>query len=353
MRPIPRSVHRSAALAPFFSIAFFASAAPAPLPVWETSGPPLYQVNTVAAGPDLTVYAAGADYAASQGALFKSVDGGANWDAVADAARNEYFSGILADVRNPQRVYAGAGSGGATNIYRSTDAGGTWSLSTTLSTYCGPSFATGAAADTVVFSCGSRFLRSDDAGKSWRELPTPFTESVRLTSGPGGLLFAYGPTRVFKSNSDGNAWVAAGSAPPGCPGLNSLRVDPRGASVYVGGTGLLGPGGFQCGGVFRSTNAGGTWSPGTLSDVYVTDIAIDAEDPALVYASASYIAGILPKGGVYVSRDGGAAWNDLHLPALGALRLALPPSGRILYAATSLGVYAHRVRKTTAVAPRP
>lgn len=326
----------------------------AQLPAWETSGPPLFQVNAVAAGPGLTVFAAGADYAASQGALFKSVDGGETWDAVAEAARNEYYSDILVDSRNPQRVYAGAlGNAGTMNIYRSADGGATWSPSNTVSTYCVPSFAPGTAADTVVLSCGTRFLRSDDAGLTWHDLPTPFTEPVRLTRGPDGSLLAYGPTRIFKSTSDGSSWTAAGTAPPDCPGVNALRVNPRDASVFVAGVGLTGAGGFRCGGVFRSADAGSTWTASTLSGVYVTGVAIDAGDPALVYASASYLAGILPRGGVYFSRDGGATWDDLRLPALGALRLALPASGRILYAATSLGVFEHRVRKTRVVAPRP
>lgn len=348
------AILQSVALGLMLSVSPLATRALAQLSVWETFGPPLFQVSAVAAGPDLTVYASGADYAASQGALFKSVDGGRIWEPVAEAARNEYYSDVLVDPRNPQRVYAGAlGNTGATNVYRSTDGGGTWSLSDTVSPYCVPSFAPGTASDTVLLACGTRFLRSDDAGMTWHDLTAPFTEPTRLTTGPGGVLLAFGPTRIFKSTSDGNAWAAGGNAPQNCLGLNALRVDPRDARGLVAGTGLIGTGGFQCGGVFRSTDAGGAWSASSLSGVYVTDVAIDSDEPALVYACASYLAGILPKGGVFFSRDGGAGWNDLHLPALGAVRIALAPSGRLLYAATSLGVFEHRVRKTQVVGPRP
>ncbi len=116
--------------------------------------------------------------------------------------------------------------------------------------------------------------------------------------------------------------------------------------------GLIGGSGFQCGGVFISPDGGSSWTPGSLSAVYVTDIAIDPDDPAFVYASASYVAGILPRGGVFGSRDGGSSWSDLQLPALGALRIAVSQSGRHLYAATSLGAFERGVRKTLVVAPR-
>jgi hypothetical protein len=161
---------------------------------------------------------------------------------------------------------------------------------------------------------------------------------MRLTTGPGGAFFAYGPTHIYKSVNGGGAWTAIGSPLP-CAGMNALRVDPTNASVFVAGAGLLGAGGLTCGGVYRSTNSGSTWTASSLSGVYVSDLAIDTVAPARVYACAGYLGGSFPKGGVYASVDGGADWSNLYLPALGAVRLALSDSGHILYAATSTGVY--------------
>ncbi len=355
MRGLLRAARRPEALLAAALAVAVSSPAPVPLPVWETSGPPLFQVNAVAAGPDdRTVYAGSGDTQVSQSAIYRSLDGGRTWQALVEAARGEFYSEILIDPRDPRRIYAGAlGNGGATNIYRSTDGGATWSLSDTISLYRVPSLAAGARADTVLVSCGTRLRRSDDAGQTWRDTAAPFTENVRLTPAPGGTLIAYGATSIFKTTSDGDSWTPAGQAPPACPGIQALRADPVRASVLVAGTGLTGTGGFQCGGVYRSIDAGNTWSAGELSGVYVTDIAIDNDDPSVVYASAGYLSGILPRGGVYVSRDGGATWSNSRLPALGALRLALPPSGRLLHAATSLGVFEHEVRKPRLAATRP
>ena len=64
------------------------------------------------------------------------------------------------------------------------------------------------------------------------------------------------------------------------------------------------------------------------------------------YACASYIAGILPRGGAWKSVDGGVSWQNLRLPTTGALKIAVSKSGRHVYAATSQGVYVLSGRKT-------
>ena len=331
---------RNAALPAVLFTACLVSPALAQSPSWETFGPPLFQVNAVATGSDeLTVYAGGADYAASQAALFKSADGGRRWETLEQAEPGEFFSDILVDPGSPATIYAGALVNSTTRIYRSGDGGQTWSLRQTIPSYCIPSFAPGAAAGAALVACGTHLLRTSDAGLTWQDVSNPFTESTRLTPGPAGSLFAYGQTHIFKSTSGGGTWSGVGNTLP-CAGLNALRVDPANASVFVAGAGLLGAQGLSCGGVFRSTNAGNTWTASDLSGVYVTDIAIDAHNPARVYACAGYLGGLFPKGGVYASLDGGTSWANLFLPALGALRLALSHSGQILYAATSVGVYA-------------
>jgi len=331
-----------AALPAVLVAACLVSPALAQSPSWESFGPPLFQVNAVATGLDeLTVYAGGADYAASQAALFKSADSGRRWETLEQAEPGEFYSDILVDPGSPATIYAGAlvSSNSSTRIYLSGDGGQTWSLRQTIPSYCIPSFAPGSTAGTVLVACGTRLLRSSDTGLTWQDVPNPFTESTRLTPGPAGSLFAYGQTRIFKSTSGGSTWSGVGNALP-CAGLNALRVDPTNANVFVAGAGLLGGQGLSCGGVFRSTNAGSTWTASDLAGVYVTDIAIDAHNPEKVYACAGYLGGLFPRGGAYASLDGGASWANMFLPALSALRLALSHSGQILYAATPLGVYA-------------
>jgi len=308
---------------------------------WQTFGPALFQVDAVATASDvLTVYAAGADFSAGQSAIFRSTDGGLTWNTVVQAATGEFYSDILVDPGNPATIYTGApGNDNTTKIYWSGNTGGSWTLGQSIPAYCVPSFAPGAATGTALVSCGTALFRTTDSGQTWQSLTNPFTEATRLAAGPAGGLAAYGATHIFKSSDGGTTWTAAGSAPAACAGLNVLRVSPEDPSAFVAGTGMTGSAGFQCGGIFRSADGGNSWTAASLSGVYVTDVEIDPNDPSRAYASAGYLAGVLPKGGVSGSLDGGATWSDLQLPQNGASRLALAPRGGLLYAATSLGVY--------------
>jgi hypothetical protein len=309
---------------------------------WETFGPPLFQVSAVATPADnASVYAASSDFAAGQSAIFRSPDGGLSWTTVVQAAAGEFYSDLLVDPGNSATLYAGApGNANTTQIYRSGNSGTSWQLGVTIPALCVPSFAPGAGAGTAFVSCGTSLFRTTDAGATWQPLANPFTESTRLAAGPAGLLVAYGTTHIFRSTSAGDAWTPAGNAPGSCAGLNALRVSPADANALVAGTGISGSAGFQCGGIFRSTDGGATWTAGSLSGVFVTDVEIDPADTSRVYASAGYIPGVLPKGGVFSSFDGGSGWTDMDLPLNGAAKLALSSRGDRLYAATSLGVYA-------------
>jgi photosystem II stability/assembly factor-like uncharacterized protein len=321
---------------------------------WETSGPELYQVNAVAAAPDddLTAYVGSSIYEVSQSAIFASTDAGRSWRALVEASLGDFFSEILVDVRGTRTIYAGASGSGATNIYRSVDGGVTWPVVQTVVPACSPSLAAGSSGGTVLLACGMRLFRTRDSGASWETLAAPFSQPTRLTPAPGGAVLAYGTTRIFRSVSDGGSWTEIGSAPSACAGINVLRADLSVSGMLFAGTGVLGGGGFQCGGVFRSSDSGATWTATGLSGVFITDIAVAPGNSMQVFASAGYLAGILPKGGVYASSDGGETWKTLGLPALGASDISVSPTGGVLYAGTSLGVFERSFRRTRSVAPR-
>lgn len=118
----------------------------------------------------------------------------------------------------------------------------------------------------------------------------------------------------------------------------------RPALVWVGTAG---------GGVWRSTDAGQTWTPrfdrqGTLA---IGSLAIDPRNPDRVYVGtgeANTNADAYYGNGMYVTTDGGKTWRHVHLP--GVLTVfhveAVPPSpgfpaGRV-FAATSRGLWLSR-----------
>jgi len=331
---------RSGARAAFVLLAACASRALAQSPAWETFGPPLFQVNAVATAPDeLTVYSGSADFSAGQSAIFRSVNGGHTWSTVVQAASGEFYSDLLVDPANPATLYAGAlASGSTTRIYRSADSGATWTLGQEIPAFCVPSFAAGASAGAAFVACGTRLYKTGDAGLTWQEIAVPFTEPTRLTADGAGALLAYGQTTLFRSAAGGTSWQKVGNPLP-CAGMNALRADPTNANVLVAGAGVFGAGGLACGGIYRSTNGGNTWTASSLTGVYVTDVTIDPHAPTRAFAAGSDAGGLLQTGGVYASLDGGATWSDTFLPASGAARIALSAGGTLVYAATGVGVY--------------
>ena len=322
---------------------------------WKSSGPTGTRANSVSAAPDDDgrAYAATTILESATSALYRTDDAGQSWAGLVEAGPGDAFSQVFAHPHDASRVFASAQrANGAINVYRSDDRGEHWSTVLTLSGRCVPSFAAGPAADSLFLTCGTRFLRTDDAGLSWDEPPTPFTENVRLASGVGPILFGYGVSRAYRSGDGGASWVQAALAPPACPGLLALAADPGDSNVLLAGTGVIGAGGFQCGGVYRSGDGGATWATASLSGVYVTDVTFGRGQPARAYACASYIAGILPPGGVYESGDGGRSFSDTRLPVTGALGLSVSATGHIVYAATPLGVYQDGGRRPRLVPER-
>ncbi len=194
---------------------------------WTSSGPALYQVNAVAADPsrDSSVYAASSIYDAKQSAIFHSADAGKTWQPLAELLTGEFYSTLLVDPRQPQRVYAGAlGTAGTGNLYRSTDSGATWTKTGSVSPSCSPSFAPGSTPNLVLAACGTKLLRSQDAGGTWTELTTPFVEVMKLSPGRTGIVLAFGATQVFRSTDNGGSWVSIATAPAACPA--SSRCEP-------------------------------------------------------------------------------------------------------------------------------
>ncbi len=321
------------------------------VPGWSSSGPSGTRANSVSAAPDHDgrAYAAATILESGTSALYRTDDAGRTWTGLVEAGTGDVFSEIFADPRGGSRVFASVQRGnGVTDVFRSDDLGEHWGTILSLSTRCVPSFAAGTTPDSLYLTCGTRFLRTPDAGNSWDEPAAPFTENVRLAAGPG-VLYAYAPSRLYRSDDLGTTWVQSAQPPAACPGFLSLAADPAAPQTLLAGTGVVGAGGFQCGGVYRSTDRGATWGAAGLTGVYVTDVTFDADEPARAYAAASFISGILPPGGVYASGDGGRSFSDMRLPASGALEVAVSATGRSVYAATALGVYQQPIRRTRTV----
>ncbi|MFY9557501.1 MAG: BACON domain-containing carbohydrate-binding protein, partial [Blastocatellia bacterium] len=129
---------------------------------------------------------------------------------------------------------------------------------------------------------------------------------------------------VFKSTDAGGTWR------PSNTGLTTsivaLTIDPANANILYAGSG----GGN--GGVFKSTNGGSSWFPANsgLTNLDVRTLAIDSTDTNLLYAGTF-------NGGIFNSTNGGGSWSPASsgLASLDIRMLAIDSvNTNTVYAAT-------------------
>ncbi|HVA62270.1 MAG TPA: hypothetical protein VNF74_00995, partial [Terriglobales bacterium] len=133
------------------------------------------------------------------------------------------------------------------------------------------------------------------------------------TGDPTGWSFTPGEG-MFKSTDAGATWQRIGLADTAY--LPALLVDPRNPNVVLAGA--LGPRGSSNAadrGVFRSSDGGQTWQH-TLDVAGVADMAWDAADPSVVFATMQRAAFGRPSSAavgavIYKSTDEGATWQPL------------------------------------------
>src|SRR5438874_3229417 len=209
--------------------------------------------------------------ASASGGVWKTVNDGTTWTPVFDREGSYSIGAIAIDPKNPLTVWVGTGEN---NSQRSV-------------------------------SYGSGLYRSDDGGKTWKNVGLKTSEHI-----------------------------------------GRIATDPKDSNgVYVAAQGpLWGPGGDR--GLFKTTDGAKTWKNilNISENTGVTDVVIDPQNPETVYA-ASYqrrrhmftLIDGGPESAIYKSTDAGATWNKLRagLPTtdMGRIGLAISPvDSNVIYA---------------------
>src|SRR6266581_4475372 len=209
--------------------------------------------------------------ASASGGVWKTVNHGTTWTPVFDQEGSYSIGAIALDPKNPLTVWVGTGEN---NSQRSV-------------------------------SYGNGLYRSDDGGKTWKNVGLKSSEHI-----------------------------------------GRIAIDPKDSNiVYVAAQGpLWGPGGER--GLFKTTDNGKTWKNilNISENTGVTDVVIDPQNPETVYA-ASYqrrrhmftLIDGGPESAIYKSTDAGGTWNKLRagLPTteMGRIGLAISPvDSNVIYA---------------------
>ena len=241
---------------------------------------------------------------------------GQTWTELGPAPLDSYtgrVSSIAASRTNAFLYYVAGADGG---VWKTTDAGVSWTpLTDHLATTAVGAIAVDPLDDRIVyvgtgeanFANHSRYglgvFKTTDAGATWQHLAeTTFA----------GRCFS----KIEVDPIDRDTLYASVARAGGFPTLAAAKGHP-------GGSGPVG--------VFKSTDAGVTWTllAGGLPSVDATDIAIAALDHNTVYAAIGHIFGNTANG-VYKSTNAGATWTKLAggLPTsnVGRVSLDVAPS---------------------------
>ncbi|HUX68172.1 MAG TPA: hypothetical protein VMV31_11855 [Terriglobales bacterium] len=165
------------------------------------------------------------------------------------------------------------------------------------------------------------------------------TAVAGVPSQPDTFYFGSTGGGVWKTTNAGSSWSNVSDGYFAVGSMGALAVADSDPNVVYAGTGSAAiRSNVSIGrGLYKSTDAGKSWSFIGLRDVgQIAVICVDPSDANLVYVAAQgdpFADGA--DRGVYRSRDGGATWQKVLYvsPALGATALAMDPAdGKTLYA---------------------
>lgn len=300
----------------------------------------------------------GAEFLGSynNGGVWQSSDGGETWTMVTkDDYYSDYYYGITSLTFSPnyaadRTLFAGSSVMGTRNgIWKSTDAGVTWSYNkvggiidiSIEAVVLSPAY----VQDQTVFAGGNGIYKSTDGGATWRNVSrssvSGFINASALVISPNFVndrtLFAaldslmtdaYG---VLKSTDGGETWQWMDTGLPGAgggtaPDVASLAISPNYANDHTLFTDPYGQG------LWQSTDGGASWHAAnggmTTLKVLPRALAISPQyttDGALL-VGGWYSAGLLTPGlGLWKTTNAGVAWQNVPLPNVWVEGLAVSP----------------------------
>jgi len=290
-----------------------------------------------------TIYAAagewynpGPNQIPNGGNVYKSVNRGYSWSRIADSivSTNVAVSILAIDSKTTQTIYAATNGNNTGAIYKSTDGGSKW----TATGFTGWVYSLAVdPKNTGVLYANSK--KSTDGGKTWTALGSTFPLNASAT------VFAVAPSDsktvyagfwskgIYVSADGGAKWTPA-SAQPASTFIYALVIDPKNAQTAYAGT---------YNGAYKTTDGGSTWNPinsglpaiGTATQVWA--LAIDPVNAGTLYAGTEFIYpdGNSYGGGLFKTTDGGGTWNPVTLmnPSVSALAVD-PVNPQNVYAGT-------------------
>jgi uncharacterized repeat protein (TIGR01451 family) len=257
-------------------------------------------------------------------AAYKTTSNGASWEPEPGLKASD-VTALEVDPNSPSTIYAGTEGSG---LLKTTDGGGSWRRVAEALIGVGRVFAitVDPSSSAVVYAAavGAGVVKSTDAGETWGHTgvvlddgsnPRPLLNVRAVAVDPEQPSNVYAttsssdPNTVVKSTNAGVTWKRVN---PVNTAANCLAIHPRRPSIVLAGA-------------QKSTDGGGTWTR-TFTSGFALAVIFDPVDPKNAYIGAS--------GGVFKSTDTGSTWVRLPSPVLGQVQaLAIDPENpAVLYA---------------------
>jgi len=300
---------------------------------WLPIGPDGGNIMAIAIDPNNSaiLYAVPYEYP-NNPRVYKTTGGGTNWNQISTIS-DQYVLFLAVDQHQSNILYA---FGRSNYLHRSTDNGVNWSLVPVPGS--GNEIKSDPLVPGKVYAAGSyntqaALLISTDYGLNWTQsVPDTFRGTANccavdpIDTGTVYLGSAY--SRLYRSTDSGTNWELRNTGFPGDISIQSLTINPTNSNIILAGTSA---------GMYRSTNAGESWSSvGAINSVFKVEFsqAVSNIGYALGYTDTTVR--------FYVSTDSGITWA-IPIPGIkldkGGGFLTDPSAEEVCYAYNTKGIF--------------